>query len=150
MHRATTTVIVTLTAVVGLGACGNSAPSASDWAADVSSICTEINTTRSEIAAKHLPSDAAPTRDQLMAFFAEFGPEFRVYGQRLEDVDRPDDLDGQIDELVDAYYDVVDEVDEAATDPTAAQAQLDAEGDTDANQTLNRLGTDLGLTTCVA
>ena len=72
---------------VGLAACGDSQPSASDWAADVSGICEEINATRTEAVAKHLPSDTAPTRDQLMAFFADFGPGFRAgdtaAGQRL-------------------------------------------------------------------
>ena len=136
-------------ALVGLAACGDSQPSASDWAADVNGICEEINATRNEVVTKHLPSDTAPTRDQLMAFFADFGAGFRAYGDRLTDVERPADLDAEIDELFAAFYAVVDEIDQASTDPAAAQAHIETAGDTAAGQRLVQISTDLGLDTCV-
>jgi hypothetical protein len=149
MFRTIPTLVGPLFAVVAVGACADPAPSASDWAAKVNDGCAEINAARDEIAAQHLPTGGEPTRDQLMAFFADFGPDFRAYGERLAAIDRPDDLDDQIDDLFAAFDDVVDEIDQAATDPTAAQAQIDAEGNTEAGQRLVQLSTDLGLTTCV-
>ena len=134
-------------ATVSLSACGDEAPSASEWAADIVPICQRVETDR-QAAAAALPTDAAPSVEQLMAFLADFTPSFQKAAEEIKGIDRPEGLDKEIDEFEAALDGVIAAWQKAATDPAAAQAELDADGQTPETRRLEESSTAVGLDAC--
>ncbi len=122
-------------------------PSASEWAAAVVEICTGLEDARMTAAAE-LPSDAAPTPEQLMAFYSAFTPEFASAVDEMKAVDRPEGLDTEIDEVEAAMDDVVAAWTKIPTDPAAAQAELAADGQTPETKRLEEASVAAGIEAC--
>ena len=139
--------LLTAFAIGSLTACGDDTPSASDWAANVVPICQRLETERQDAAAV-LPTDSAPSVEQLMTFLADFTPAFQNAAAEIKDVERPDGLDGEIDEFEAALDGVIASWRKAATDPAAAQAELDADGQTPETKRLEESSTAVGLDAC--
>ena len=128
-------------------ACSDDRPSASEWAADIVPICTRLETDR-QAAAAALPADAAPSVDQLMAFLTDFTPTFRKAAEQIKGVERPAGLRKEIDEFEAALDGVIAAWQKAATDRVAAQAELDAEGETPETKRLEESSRAVGLDAC--
>lgn len=139
--------LLTAFATGSLTACGDDAPSASEWAADIVPICQRLETDR-KAAAAALPTDAAPSVDQLMAFLADFTPTFQTAAEEIQAVERPEGLSTEIDEFEAALDGVIAAWQKAATDPAAAQAELDADGETPETKRLEESSTAVGLDAC--
>ncbi len=139
--------LLTIFATGSLTACGDDAPSASEWAADIVPICQRLETER-QAAAAALPTDSAPSVEQLMTFLADFTPAFQTAAAEIKDVDRPEGLDGEIDEFEAALDGVIASWQKASTDPAAAQAELDADGQTPETLHLEESSTAVGLDAC--
>ena len=139
--------LLTALSTGSLTACGTDAPSASEWAADIVPICQRLETDR-QAAAAALPTDSAPSVEQLMTFLADFTPAFQNAAAEIKDVDRPDGLDAEIDEFEAALDGVIAAWQKAATDPAAAQAELDADGQTPETKRLEESSTAVGLDAC--
>jgi len=148
----TRTTLCSLAALVALAtgslsACSDDAPSASEWAADILPICQRLEVDR-QAAAAALPTDTAPSVDQLMAFLADFTPTFQKAAEEIKAVERPEGLGKEIDEFEAALDGVIVAWQKAATDPVAAQAELDAEGETPETKRLEESSTAVGLDAC--
>ena len=139
--------LLTAFATGSLTACGDDAPLASEWAAGIVPICQRLETDRLAAAAV-LPTDSAPSVEQLMAFLADFTPTFQKAAAEIKDVDRPDGLDAEIDEFEAAFDGVIADWQKAAKDPAAAQAELDADGETPETKRLEESSTAVGLDAC--
>lgn len=139
--------LLTAFAAGALTACGDDAPSASEWAADIVPICQRLETDR-QAAAAALPTDSAPSVEQLMTFLAGFTPAFQNATAEIKDVDRPDGLDAEIDEFEAALDGVIASWQKAAKDPAAAQAELDADGQTPETKRLEESSAAVGLDAC--
>ncbi len=139
--------LLTVLATGSLTACGDDAPSASEWAADIVPICQRLETER-QTAAAALPTDSAPSVEQLMTFLADFTPAFQTAAAEIKDVDRPEGLDDEIDEFEAALDGVIASWQKASTDPAAAQAELDADGQTPETLRLEESSTAVGLDAC--
>lgn len=112
--------LLTALATGPLTACGGDAPSASEWAADIVPICQRLETDR-QAAAAALPTDSAPSVEQLMAFLADFTPTFQKAAAEIKAVERPEGLDGEIVEFEAALDGVIASWQNAATDPAVAR-----------------------------
>lgn len=146
--------LTTLTVTVALGAgsiigCGSSTRSASKWAAEVVTACRKLETDR-KTAAATLPTDRPPTVEELMAFDAAFAPRFAAFGREIKALKRPNGLDKQIDEVISAVDGYAAALERAGTDRAAAQAELDADGQTKESARLEAAGTAAGLSECNA
>ncbi len=139
--------LLTAFAAGSLTACSNDAPSASEWAAHIVPICQRLETDR-QAAASALPTDSAPSVDQLMAFLTDFSPTFQKAASEIKKVDRPNGLDAEIDEFEAAWDGVIEAWEKAAKDPAAAQADLDADGETPETKRLEKSSTAVGLDVC--
>ncbi len=139
--------LLTVFATGSLPACGDDAPSASEWAADIVPICQRLETER-QAAAAALPTDSAPSVEQLMTFLADFTPAFQTAAAEIKEVDRPEGMDGEIDEFEAALDGVIASWQKASTDPAAAQAELDADGQTPETMRLEESSTAVGLDAC--
>ena len=128
MHKLTA-LVLTLTVIVGasaLAGCGDDKPSASDWAAKVVKVCKGIETDWSADAAA-LPSDAAPTVEQLMAFYAAFGPKFASAVSEIKALDRPDGMAAAINELIAALDAAAARTTRGAIDAAVAEEDINSQ-----------------------
>ena len=140
-------ILVTAFATGSLTACSADAPSASEWAAQIVPICQRLDADR-QAAAAALPTDSAPSVDQLMAFLTDFTPTFQKTASEIKNVDRPNGLDAEIDEFEAALDGVIVAWGKAAKDPAAAQAELDADGETSETKRLETSSAAVGLDAC--
>mgnify|MGYP001007261287 CR=1 FL=1 len=141
---------VTLSLVLGTAAltgCGSGAPSASSWGAKVIAACKSLEADRQAAAAK-LPADRPPTVEELMAFDAAFAPRFESFGKEIEAMKRPAGMDAKIDEMIAAIDGYSRALAKGGTDRSAAQAELDADGQTKEAARLEAAGTAAGLSEC--
>ncbi|MBI4933458.1 MAG: hypothetical protein HY828_06240 [Actinobacteria bacterium] len=120
-----------LTVIVGtstLAACGDDKPSASAWAAKVVTVCKGLGIDREAAAASSgMPTDAAPTVEQLMAFSAAFGPTFTSAVSDIKALDRPSGMDAEIDELFLALDGGAARIARGATDTAVAEEDLNSQ-----------------------
>lgn len=130
-----------------LAGCSDDTPSASEWAAAQVKICTGLETGRQD-AAKDLPQDAAPTVEQLMAFYAAFTPTFSAAVDEMKAVERPEGLDSEIDEFEAAMDATVAHFEKAGADRSAAEADLASDGESDVTKRLEDASKKVGLEEC--
>lgn len=123
MHKLTGLTVAIIVGTSTLVACASDKPSASDWAAKVIKVCDQLEADRL-VAAKELPSDAAPTVEQLMAFYTGFAPKFTAYAKQIKALERPSGLGSEIDEFVAALDAAAEFGQRSATDVAVAEAQL--------------------------
>lgn len=128
MHKLTALVLTVIVGTSGLAGCADDKPSASDWAVKVIDICNGLNTDRAAaIAASGMPTDAAPTVEQLMAFSAAFGPTFTSAVNDIEALERPSGMDAEINELFAALDGGAARIARGATDATVAEDDLNSQ-----------------------
>lgn len=128
MNKLTAMVLTVLVGTSGLAGCADDKPSASDWAAKVVGVCRGLNTDRTAaIVASGMPTDAAPTVEQLMAFTAAFEPAFLSAISDIKALDRPSGMDAEIDELFAALDGGAARMALGATDRTVAEEDLNSE-----------------------
>ena len=128
MNKLTAMVLTVLVGTSGLAGCADDKPSASDWAAKVVDVCRGLNTDRTAaIVASGMPTDAAPTVEQLMAFTAAFEPALHSAISDIKALDRPSGMDAEIDELFAALDGGAARMALGATDRTVAEADLNSQ-----------------------
>jgi hypothetical protein len=138
-----------LLALPMLTACGDDADvTVADWTKAANAVCADINAARAEAAEATFPDDDAVTADHLQAFYAAFEPDYRAAMERIGDLDRPSEIDDQVEEVVTAGRAFANYMASAAADDVIARNDLAADGDTEAHRALEQAGPDLDLSTC--
>jgi hypothetical protein len=128
MHKLTALVFTAIGGNSTVAGCGNDKPSASDWAADVVKVCKALATDREAArTATGMPTNAAPTIEQLMAFSAAFSPKFTSAVSETKALDRPRRMDDKINELVAAMDAAAARAARAAIDVTVAEEEINSQ-----------------------
>ena len=131
-----------------LAGCGDDKPSASEWRGKVIDVCTRLESDR-QAAAASLPSDKAPTPDELMAFYDGFAPTFAKHVGEIKAFDRPKGLDTEINEFVTALDGAAKYLRSSASDPVAVKAEIASGGeDPKEFKRLEAASTAAGLEKC--
>lgn len=145
------TLVITLMVTIGaaaLGGCGDDKPTTNEWRAKAIDVCTRLESDR-QAAAASLPSDMAPTVDQLISFYEDFAPTFAKYADEIEALDRPEGLDAEVDEFLAALDGAVTYLQQAASDPVSAEAEINSGGeDPEEFMRLEAASTAAGLEEC--
>jgi len=128
MHKLTALVLTVIVGTSTLAGCADDKPSASDWAAKVVKVCKGLTTDReAAITATGMPTDAAPTVEQLMAFSAAFAPTFTSAASKIKAFDRPSGMDAEINELFAALDGATARVARGATDAAVAEEDINSQ-----------------------
>ncbi len=128
MHKPTALVLSVIVGTSTVAGCADDKPSASDWAAKAVAICTRLASDReAAIAASGMPTDSAPTVEELMAFSAAFGPTFTLAVSDIKAIDRPSGMDAEIDELFLALDGGAARIARGATDAAVAEEDLNSQ-----------------------